>query len=498
MNLTPGDIMNPRTRIVVSLVAALTLSAGSAHAAETIRVAIGTQDPTINTATGGLIVRELKLLEKHLPKTGRYKDVAWDIQWKSFTSGPPLTNEMVAGKLDIGSMADFPAVLNAVAFQKAGRRSVFITVLSGSTIGSGNGIVVPSDSPVQSLADLKGKQISVLFGSTAHNLLLRAIAAQGWDPEKDVQLVSQAPEVGGTALQSHKIDAHADFVPFAELFPFRGFARKIYDGAQANNPTFHGTLADADYAQKYPEVVAAFLVAVIEADRLVAAEPEKYAELIQKVTGIEAEVNYLFHGPLGLQTRDETWKPEYRAAVKTAASTLKLLKKTDVDVDVDAFIDDRYIRQAFKNAGLDYDARLKDYARAPLTAKDALSGAAISEPKLAASVWIRGEEKVRHFASPGTALAAAKQAEADGKQVRVVFVHDRNTGLKLFGDKAWYARDGKGNLAAFLLKADAEAWAKAGQGAVVEFVAAKAGAAAPPAEKKTASAGGPKRAAGRP
>ncbi len=487
--------MNRRSRIMVSLAFALASLAGSARAAETIRVAIGTQDPTINTATGGLVIRELKLLEKHLPKTGRYQDVVWDVQWKSFTSGPPLTNEMVAGKLDIGSMADFPAVLNSVAFQKAGRKSIFITVLSGSTIGSGNGIVVPADSPVQSLADLKGKHISVPFGSTAHNLLLRAIAAQGWDPEKDVQLVSQAPEVGGTALQSHKIDAHADFVPFAELFPFRGFARKIYDGAQANNPTFHGTLADAEFAKKYPEVVVAFLEAVIEADRLVSAEPEKYAELIQKVTGIEAEVNYLFHGPLGLQTRDETWKPEYRAAVKTAVSTLKLLKKTDTDVDVDAFIDDRYIRQAFKNSGLDYDARLKDYSRSPLVAKDAATGAAITEPKLAAQVWLKGEERVGHYASPGAALAALKQAETEGKQARVVYVHDRNSGLKLFGEKAWYARDRKGALAAFLLKADAEAYAKANRGAVLEFVAAKAAATAP---RRTASAAEPKQASGHP
>jgi NitT/TauT family transport system substrate-binding protein len=67
----------------------------------------------------------------------------YDIQWKNFTSGAPLTNEMVAGKLDIGSMADFPGSNNGAAFQKAGKKSLFITVLSGSTLGSGNGIVVP-------------------------------------------------------------------------------------------------------------------------------------------------------------------------------------------------------------------------------------------------------------------------------------------------------------------------------------------------------------------
>ncbi len=55
-------------------------------------------------------------------------------------------------------------------------------------------------------------------------------------------LVSQSPEVGGSSLKANKIDAHADFVPFAELFPFRGFARKIYDGSGVKVPTAHGVL----------------------------------------------------------------------------------------------------------------------------------------------------------------------------------------------------------------------------------------------------------------
>ena len=103
--------------------------------AETIRVAIGTQDTTINCATGGLLIRELHLLDKYLPHTGKYKDATYDVEWKDFTSGAPMTNEMVAGKLDFGAMADFPGSLNGAAFQKAGKKSVFITVLEGSIRG---------------------------------------------------------------------------------------------------------------------------------------------------------------------------------------------------------------------------------------------------------------------------------------------------------------------------------------------------------------------------
>ena len=443
--------------------------------AETIRVAIGTQDTTINCATGGLLIRELRLLEKYLPREGKYKDVSYDIQWKNFTSGAPLTNEMVADKLDIGSMADFPGSNNGAAFLKAGKRSLFITVLSGSTLGSGNGIVVPRDSKVTLLSELKGRTISVPFASTAHGMLLRAVAAQGWDPQKDVNIITQAPEVAGPALLAGKIEAHADFVPFVELFEHRGIARKIFDGAQASTPTYHGSLVNAEYARKYPEVVVAFLRAAIEADRLIAAEPEKYSELIERVTGIDAAVDYLYHGPLGLQTRDFTWKPEYRQALKTSIETLKLMGR-DSTLNADTFIDDQYIRAAFKQANLSYEARLVYHDKLPLKANDALTGKPIADVQRVAGIWVKGEPKVRHYASIENALADLQRVERAGGTARAVYVHDLIHRIKLLAPTAWYAVDAKGQLSAFLQKDAAAAYASANKGRVLDFAGAHAAA----------------------
>ena len=456
-----------------SLVAVLIGTAATFAHAETIRIAIGTQDTTINCATGGLLIRELHLLDKYLPHTGKYKDVQYDVQWKDFTSGAPMTNEMVAGKLDFGAMADFPGALNGAAFQKAGRKSLFISVLSGSIDGSGNGIVVPPHSPVHSIADLKGKTISVPFASTSHGMLLRAIKAQGWNPDTDVNIITQAPEVAGSALKANKIDAHADFVPFADLFPYRGIARKIYDGSQSHAPTFHGTLVDAAYARKYPEIVVAYLRAAIEANRLMADDPEKYSLLIQKVAGIEAPVNYLYHGPLGLQTRDLTWKPEYRRALDTAIDTLKLLKKTDVKLDANSFIDDRYIREAFKASGLDYDAALKNYAKLPLTANDALTGKPIAahDRNDIAQIWLTNEAHVRNYANPAEAFAVLGKLQQGDGTVRAVFVHDHGNSLKLFANQAWYVKDEHGGVVAFLLRTSADAYAQRVSGKVVDYAA---------------------------
>ena len=437
--------------------------------AETIRIAIGTQDTTINCAAGGLIVRELNLLEKHLPRTGKYKDVNYDIQWRNFTSGAPLTNEMVAGKLDFGSMADFPASFNGAAHLEAKKRSLFINVLSGSIKGSGNGIVVPAASPVQSITELKGKTISVPFASTAHGVLLRAVRDQGWDPENDVRIIAQSPEIAGSALKSNRIDAHANFVPFVDLFPNRGFARKIFDGSQTNAPTIHGGLVDAAYAEKHPEIVVAYLKAVIEANQLLAAEPEKYSLLIEKVTGIEAEVNYLFHGPLGLQTRDLTWKPEFHQAVTTAIDTLKTFKRTSVDLDTKTFITDEYIRKAFEQSGQDYEAALINYAQLPLQASDSLTNAPITEFNRVAQIWVKDEPQVRHYASPESAFKALAALETEGKEIRAIYAQASDSGIKLLANQAWFVQNDSGQLNAFLLKDQAADFAQQHGGQVRDF-----------------------------
>ena len=245
---------------------------------------IGTQDTTINCATGGLVVRELNLLEKYLPHDGQYKDVHYDISWKNFTAGAPLTSEMVAHKLDFAPMADFPSVLERRRLQEAGRGAASSSrPLSASVTGGGNGILVPVDSPVQSLRELKGKQISVPFGST----VARHAAAR--DPR---------PRLGSRARRR---DHHADAggrrhvrsrparstrTPTSCRSPScsrtaASRARSTTARRSACPPT-HGLLVTGAFADKYPEIVVAFLRATLEADRLFAADPEKLSELIQR------------------------------------------------------------------------------------------------------------------------------------------------------------------------------------------------------------------------
>ena len=456
------------------LLLAFFLGATQAFAGETIRIAIGTQDTTINCAAGGPVVRELKLLEKHLPREGKYKDADYEITWLNLPTGAQLNSEILANRLDIVSMADFPSVVGHDAFltQNNGVKTIYIASLSSGLQGAGNALLVPETSTVQNIRELKGKTVSVPFASTAHAFLLRAVKDQGWDPEKDITIVTQTPEVGGSALKSGQIDAHSNFVPFGELFPFRGFARKILDGSSTGVPTTHGVQVRSDFAQKYPEIVVAYLKASLEGDRLLRDDPEGLAEQHEKWTGIEAEVFYSFHGPHGIQTRDYTFKPEVLNAIASAAATLKILKKTSHDIKVSEFVDDRYIRQAAKELGMDYDARLENYSAIPFDSKDFVSGEEIVDPKKAGQIWVDGETKVRLYKDVPSTFIALNQLEKDGKTVRVAFVHDRETGLKLFADKVWYIRKDN-DIAAFLEKSGAEKWAQANSGNLLTYAEAR-------------------------
>ena len=199
--------------------------AAGASARETVRVAIGTQDTTINCAAGGPLVRELHLLEKYLPHTGKYANVEYDIRWENQPTGAQLNSKYLANQLDIVMMADFPSVIGATALEASGGgvHSYYIANLSGGIRGAGNAILVPSDSPVTSLSELKGKKISVPFGSTAHAMLIRAIQDLGWDPNSDVQIVASpwfGNEYGLTLTTKADADGrfgHVDGYPGAAL-----------------------------------------------------------------------------------------------------------------------------------------------------------------------------------------------------------------------------------------------------------------------------------------
>jgi NitT/TauT family transport system substrate-binding protein len=451
---------------------ALLLATGSAHA-ETIDIGIGTQNTTTNTVTGGVVLKEMGLLEKHLPKTGKYKDVKYNITWQNSTSGPPITNGMMADNIQIGMMGDYPLLVNGATGQATGNQTQLIAIIAYNEYGGGNGIVVPKESPAYELADLKGKKVSVPFGSAAHGMMLRALQLRGLKPDF-WDLVSQSPEIGSTNIQENRIDAHGDFVPFAELLPFRGYARKIYDGAESKLPTFHGVVIRKDFGEKYPEIVVAYIEAMMEANDWLRKNPKVAAEKVEEWTKIDKEVVYMFLGPGGVHTLDPTIKPQWIEALKVDYGVLRSLNMIK-DLNIDAWVNDTYVRRAFKDLGLDYNKQLASLSGYAVSGTDPICNVAVTKPLEAGQIWIEGGGDIVAFSSPACTLTGVKKYTAEGKKLSAVYLVDRALGIKVFADAAFYSigNDPKHpNIVPFLLKKDAEQYANKNGGKVGTYAVA--------------------------
>jgi NitT/TauT family transport system substrate-binding protein len=448
---------------------AFTLAPGQANAQTTLEIGIGIQNTTTNTVTGGAVLKELGLFEKHLPTTGKYKDFKYSLSWQNATSGPPITNGMMANNIQIGMMGDYPLMVNGATGQATGNETQLVAIIAYNAQGSGNGIVVHKDSPYYELADLKGKNVSVPFGSAAHGMMLRALEKNGLPPDF-WNLVSQSPEIGSTNLQEKRIDAHGDFVPFAELLPFRGFARKIYDGAETKTPTFHGVVVRKDFAEKYPEIVVAYIEALMEANDWMRKNPKLGAEKVEEWTKINKEVVYIFLGPGGIHTLDPTIKPAWVDAIGANYAVLKKLNMIK-DLNIKAWVNDSYVRQAYKDLGLDYDKQLASQAGYDMTGTDPVCNVTIDKPLQAGQVWIEGGDIVT-FSSPACTLIGVKKFMGAGKKLNAVYLVDYELGIKVFADAAFYSvgnDPNKPEVVPFLLKRDAEAYANKHAGKLATY-----------------------------
>ncbi|MGV9253761.1 ABC transporter substrate-binding protein [Streptomyces sp. NPDC003697] len=427
-----------RTAVAASaVVLLLPLSAcgGDAEAGDGFTVTVGYQSKTINTVTAGTLLRSLGYFEKQLTSLGDGR--TYKVVWQDYATGAPVTAQMTAGKIDIGSMGDFPLLINAARGKQLNRPTHLVSVTGYNLRGGLNTIVTAPDSK---LTSLKGKKVSTSVGSAADGTLVRALQRAGIDPNDGIEKLNQQPAVGASALAAGSSDALSQFVAWPGLLTYQGKAKALYDGAQLNLPTFHGVTARKDFAKDRPAVLEAFLKAQAEATDYLNTHPVAAAEKVAKATGLPAEVVYLYNGAHGISTFDPAVKPQLVSALKQDVSVLKAAKLTG-DVDVDSFVDDQYLKKAL---GASYGKRL-----------------AATPPAAASEVWPKGAQETRTFKSPAELLGYVA-THYDG--IRAAYVPDATTGTLWFADKAVWVADGE-QLLPFVAPATAQAYVDGHDGA---------------------------------
>jgi sulfonate transport system substrate-binding protein len=159
-----------------------------------------------------------------LEKSGQLKDLPYEIEWSTFVAGPPLVEAAGADRIDVAWVGCAPPIFGAAA------GAAFRVIAAVKERDSQeNRILVPADSKIASVADLRGKKIAVPRGTSGHAFVLNALKSEGLGTG-DVEFAFLAPPDALAAFQSGSVDAISIWDPFATQALETLDAREIVSG----------------------------------------------------------------------------------------------------------------------------------------------------------------------------------------------------------------------------------------------------------------------------
>lgn len=213
------------------------------------------------------------------------------VTWAEFTSGPPLLEALGANALDFGSTGDVPPLFA----QAAGGDLVYVAATPSSKDGSA--ILVKTDSPIQTLADLKGKKVAFKRGSSAHNFIVKALRSAGLTPD-DVTPLDLGPPDAAPAFANDQIDAWVIWDPYYAIAAQQPDTR-VLATTEGIVDTFSFYQANGAYAKANPTIVADVLDELRKVGEAAQADLDATAAAISASTGVPQEITRITLGRKG-------------------------------------------------------------------------------------------------------------------------------------------------------------------------------------------------------
>ncbi|TAJ43077.1 MAG: aliphatic sulfonate ABC transporter substrate-binding protein, partial [Chitinophagaceae bacterium] len=231
----------------------------------------------IGTQKGGFFpaVRQRQTLEN------AFKPLGVEIKWIDFQFGPPLLEAINVGSVDFGFVGDTPPIFA----QAGGAKIRYVAAVKSD--GNTQAIIVPKDSPIKTLADLKGKRVAFGKGSSAHNLLVASLEKAGlsWS---DITPAPLAPADATAAFVKGSVDAWSIWDPYLALAELKESARVIAFDKDVHRPNaFY--IAGSDFVDKYPSLVAKLNAAFASEGVWADSHHEEVAKAQAAATGVDIE-----------------------------------------------------------------------------------------------------------------------------------------------------------------------------------------------------------------
>lgn len=296
-----------RSGLAALLIAALSYNAQADEQPGTVR--IGYQK------YGTLVLLKARgTLEKRLAEQGV------KVQWTEFPGGPQLLEGLNVGSIDFGVTGETPPVFA----QAAGADLVYVA--HEPPAPTSEAILLPKDSPIKSVAELKGKKVALNKGSNVHYLLVRALEKAGLK-YTDIQPVYLPPADARAAFERGSVDAWVIWDPYQAAAEKQLSARTLVDGTGlVDNHQFY--LATRPYANNHPQVITTLIDEVRSVGEWSQQNPQQVTDQVAPLLGLPADITFTAVKRQGYGAQPIT--PEVTAAQQKIADTftdLKLIPK---------------------------------------------------------------------------------------------------------------------------------------------------------------------------
>jgi sulfonate transport system substrate-binding protein len=319
MNHSIFSPLNRRAAIGVlgSLAGGLAMAQGTAP--RTVR--LGYQKSSTLTA----VLRLQGTLEQRLAPLGV------TLSWHEFTSGLPLLEALNLDNIDLS--ADVADTVPVFA-QAAGAQLTFVAQEAPSP--TAQAILVRADSPIKTVADLKGKRVGFAKAAGVHYLLIAALEKAGLS-FADVDPAYLTPADGRAAFERGSLDAWVVWDPFLSAAQKQAGARVLADGTGlASYQRYY--LASTRFAQARPDVLGVFYSELEKTGRWVKQSPKDAAALLAPFWGLDPAIVEQANGRRSYAVRPVT--PQNIVEQQKIADTFlaeKLLPRRINTVDVPLF-----------------------------------------------------------------------------------------------------------------------------------------------------------------
>jgi len=199
-------------------------------------------------------------------------------EYTQFQSLPPINESFATGRVDVVFEAEPPAIVG-----KAAGIDIKIMGISCSLVQE---ILVPKNSNVNSITDLKNKKIAVLAGTSSHYGLLKILKEAGLNAS-NVEIIDMIPPDAKNAFQTGRIDAWAVWPPWIEQEEIAGTGRVLPRG----DATIQSIMAvRGDFAKQYPDITRSLIEVLARAKQWIGANPAEAQGMVAKELNVSLDV----------------------------------------------------------------------------------------------------------------------------------------------------------------------------------------------------------------